>query len=51
MENDLNINNCNNIDREDVCEYCGGQIKHFRGGYKQDEVVAICQDCRMVDPR
>jgi len=36
---------------QDACEYCGGKVQHVRGGYKDDEVVAVCSDCGMVDPR
>ncbi len=51
MENDKIINDCNSIDRQDICEYCGGKVKYFRGGYKNDEVAKECQDCGMIDPR
>jgi len=48
VESEQIINDCNNIDREDVCEYCGGKVTHVSKG---DEVAKVCQDCGMIDPR
>ena len=45
------IDECNNIDRQDSCEYCQGPVKHIQYGYKMDEVGKQCEWCGMFDPR